>query len=303
MRIKRIVDYIKLVNMISSKWVIKSLPWFRGEYIEKGKKYPNGKLIPKIYYKEYSGKENQFVQSFRNYAYAYGEVPEFSRIDQWLFLMRHCELPTRLLDWTESALFALYFAINDIKKNEYPIVWMINPLFLNMLTYHEFTFELTWKGYKNPTPVPIRNICAAFTGDKEETQEKYPVAIYPQPVHQRISSQRGVFTVHGYIKKGLDKIFEELNIKCSLLELDDNKIKETVIKRFGQKNISKFKKDVENQFNKGQYLCRIEIGMDYKDKDDWLLELRQLGISQAVLFPDLDGLAREIKTVVRSNIF
>jgi FRG domain len=58
-------------------------------------------------------------------------VPMREHTDQWLFLARHAGLPTRLLDWSESALIALYFALKEPK----PVVWMLNPLDLNDLSY------------------------------------------------------------------------------------------------------------------------------------------------------------------------
>src|SRR5262249_45385210 len=75
--------------------------------------------------------------------------------DQWLFLARHAGLPTRLLDWSESALIALYFALKD---NTNPVVWMLNPLDLNDLSYSALStsrprgFPLHWH---NPGPGQI----------------------------------------------------------------------------------------------------------------------------------------------------
>jgi hypothetical protein len=54
---------------------------------------------------------------------------------EWYFLMQHSGVPTRLLDWTDSALLALFFALNSNSlapdDKEDAVVWMLDPWWLS----------------------------------------------------------------------------------------------------------------------------------------------------------------------------
>ncbi len=50
----------------------------------------------------------------------------------WLFLMQHYGVPTRLLDWSESPLVAIYFAVISKKNmNKDGALWLLLPNELN----------------------------------------------------------------------------------------------------------------------------------------------------------------------------
>jgi hypothetical protein len=51
------------------------------------------------------------------------------------FLMQHYKVYTRLLDWTENAMLALFFSITDESSNkEDSIIWILQPFKLNDFT-------------------------------------------------------------------------------------------------------------------------------------------------------------------------
>jgi len=199
--ISTVVGYIRKIQQQHKAWDSPMYVWFRGE--------PESEipLLPKLYRPKSDGcfhHENKLLQMFRMRASAYSDldIPDRGHTDQWLFLAQHVGLPTRLLDWTENSLLALYFAI----KQERPLVWMLNPLGLNKLSISSAIkdkieqneeFPLTW--IKSDINIGSENIDGAWELDGPGI--KLPVAVHPTYLHPRMSAQRSVFTVHGKVKK------------------------------------------------------------------------------------------------------
>ncbi|MBP2667147.1 MAG: hypothetical protein H6Q76_2127 [Firmicutes bacterium] len=84
-----------------------------------------------------------------------------------------------------------------------------------------------------------------------------PSAIYPSTIHARIASQKGCFTLHGADKRDFESIFSGRTM-------------------MQDKRLIKYRIPKEK-------VCEI------------FQEVWDLGITYATLFPDLDGLARELK--------
>lgn len=195
-RIGTIHTFIKHVNRDYDSWDTKAKPWFRGE-----PETDVTPILPKLYRKKSDGSsydENYLVQEFRRMApsISYGLAPVREQTDTWLFLMQHVGLPTRLLDWTEGALIALYFAL----KEEKPVVWMLNPVELNRLFVGKGVpdkiFPLTWITPSDGSiNIGSANIRAAW--EKGKTPLELPVAIKPTYIHPRMNAQKSCFTVHG----------------------------------------------------------------------------------------------------------
>jgi hypothetical protein len=206
--ITTIGGFITKLSKQYREWNSPKYMWFRGE--------PNveTRLTPKLYRPKPDGSqhhENKLLQMFRMKApsFAPGSTPSRERIDEWLFLAQHVGLPTRLLDWTENSLLALYFAL----KQDKPVVWMLDPMALNAYVkgslsgvFLEFDeFPLTWFR-PNPPAFNIghENIHGAWERDKKGLD--LPVAVHPTYIHPRMNAQRSGFTVHGRKKEPLDAL-------------------------------------------------------------------------------------------------
>lgn len=167
----------------------------------------------------------------------------------WYFLMQHYGAPTRLLDWTDGAILALFFAVRELKKPRDAAVWVLDPSWLNEKTLGEEE-----NSYLSGVMLPEwKETDPWFSKPFEETlHPKMPMALDPPHVARRVSVQRGHFTIHGTDKEGLDRL---------ALGKDPRLVKITV----SESGI---------------------VGI--------LDDLETLGIIETTIFPDLEGLSREL---------
>jgi hypothetical protein len=154
-------------------WGMNTTPWFRGEPIT------STPLIPKLYRntelenEKIKKRELQLLNGFRLQAPVYADIqiPQRGHTDQWLFLAQHFGIPTRLLDWTEGLLIALYFALNCEETTRIgAYIWMLEPNRLNKLTQKDvgpIEEGITWFSPELDSTVWMRKIKEATERHKD----------------------------------------------------------------------------------------------------------------------------------------
>lgn len=267
---QKITALIDRVKGDLEQWPTGTVPWFRGESPE-----DEQFLLPKIA-KYMAAEENYLLQTFRRQAGGLHNTPPHKDTDKWLFLAQHYGIPTRPLDWTESLLAAVYFAVNEVASTtplaqtptpelscakgepRRPRLFMLSPHALNRLCmgklgdWLNFPLSFWEEGYSN--------IALAWEERNPKRGFDLPMAVPAVYQDTRMISQRSCFTVHG----------RRLEPLKTLLQKSQARVED--------------------------YLLEYEI--DASACREMVKDLGLLGVTQASLIPDIENLAKDIRWFV-----
>jgi hypothetical protein len=250
----------------------------RPSIFRQGNVYHNRKMNEKSMLREFNLLKNIEIDNSRS-------------IFEQLIQMQHYGIPTRLLDWSQNLLVALYFAIQEGGQDG--ALFVIDPLLLNQINSldsergmcdhinkdviiranlacsRELKIFLRLKEIKNLIEnlgifIDIQNEKLIVQGDEQKSLAwqkaiKTPIAVKPPIRNDRQFLQRGVFTLHGGIMFGDNEIVKPTHIE-ELENFDYLKIK---------------------------IPCDAKINMQE--------ELELCGINEASLFPELEHQSQYIR--------
>lgn len=176
--------------------------WYRGQ------SNVTYKLLPLSVRKKYDS-EMSLIKKFKQDAMLLVN-PRPVNTFEWLFIMRHYGVPTRLIDWSESPLSALYFSvISENNTDKDGALWALLPLELNKEGGRLFDDPDTLPSFEEDD---IMNIYDPENFSKDKTEGVLPIAFIAPRNTPRMQSQLSVFTIHHRQSIALEDIGSRVHI-------------------------------------------------------------------------------------------
>jgi hypothetical protein len=230
--------------------------------------------------------EPLMLQHFKSRAHLYSsQVPSQDDNVEWLAMMQHYGSPTRLLDFTESAYLATYFAVHDATNSA--AVWAIDLIALRREL--ELMFKVPKVTFQNPVDLRYMTLANRFIANTEENAPLAALPISARRLSDRMARQQGLFVmpING------DRSFED-NLASAYgfnISLKDAEF---------ECSVKGFKKI---DFNDGNIRPPvIKFMLSRPEQNEALNDLTRMNISAVTLFGGLDGLARSLtQTIIRHS--
>lgn len=290
--------------------------WFRGQ------PFYDHELRPRIfrqgepfgYYFDESGMYDEFTRRFPEQGATHKTVYE------WLTLMQHYGLPTRLLDWTTSAVVAIYFCCYQDHERD-GAIFAFNPKNLNWNDFFSLNSLMSIQVTSSSIPAfyealiyntgdilndesMINDICIKDIKDDLPTKHKFTHKLLSDNLPfkslllwQAIKNGRtndGEILDHGYLVL-TSHLYNIIPFKSPLLNTRIRQQHGCFTfhggKYFNGKEFIKV--DKMEKALMGRSLLKIKIKA--RDKELLLRELEIAGIREATLFPEMEYQAKEIE--------
>jgi hypothetical protein len=261
MKVRSLEEFVATVAALTSG----AYPiWFRGV---RRHKY---QLVPSLYRlgdpswtnNDYLDLEERLVERFeqRSMPYRTQEAPRTQL--GYLFEMQHYGAPTRLLDWSENAFMALWFAL-EMPSHFRTRVWVLDPAKWNSCLY-----PLKGDMAKILSPNhPIVKGWLPWEELKAANLSEYPVCIYGMHNSPRIVGQRGVFTLSGTQRISMEQ-------QAALVAATGGAASSELL---------------------------VAIDIPAPSQAGVRHELARAGFSRSMIYPDLVGLAQELTEKARGG--
>ncbi len=172
--------------------------WFRGQ------QNFDWSLTPGYFRLKTPPPETTLLKRFRQSA-AFLLSKDPSASFEWLFLMQHYGIPTRLLDWSESPLVALYFLTEDTNTTtQDAALWVLKPSELNKSARINDAAEEFFIPSFEDEELSKYTIEAISTGPQRT--QLLPIATIATRNNARIQAQLGAFTIHHLDRTPIESI-------------------------------------------------------------------------------------------------
>lgn len=223
--------------------------------------------------------EKKMLQEFKwKYPiYEQHNIPKSEDNIEWLSIMQHYGVPTRMLDFSKSLYVAMFMALDGcIEEYENASIWMFNK---NILTIHSYNSD------KNRTESYIsdsdlREHCykdanSVLAGEKTE---QLLFLIEPKIGFERISRQQGIFVMPAKIDSPFEDTLQKFcNIKTQ--------------QKISLKKLITYSYEHSNPLDK---MPLIKINLPFRYKYLITKSLEQMNITAEILYSGLDGLAKYV---------
>ncbi len=279
-KVTRLGDFINEVTHCREVWGLEEHKeiWFRGESRKYGtflrpdlyrpRRDPrDGGDLPLKPIADLLKVENDLYEDFQRCAVQLSDEKKEDEDWEWdsYFLMQHHGGPTRLLDWSDGALMALHFAIRN-KQNDshegHVYVLEVYRLMERIKALPDMELlKQNWKSYTEKHPsfeLDDDGWEDSYLPAGEEQLAELPVAVPPLVLDFPHITRRIAAQRSRFVVFGVDPNW----LAAESVKPDS---------------------------------CISEIIVDADSRHAIRRELRDCGITESVIYPDLDGLGREMK--------